>query len=58
MQIGISEHRTHDYVRHGTTTLFVAPGHRDPARSPGYASYVIVTTNSLPCSSGRDGSDR
>ena len=24
MQIGISEPQTHDYVRHGTTTLFVA----------------------------------
>lgn len=33
-------------------------GHRDPARSPGYASHVIVTANSLPCSSRRDGSDR
>jgi hypothetical protein len=32
-------------------------GQCDPARSPGYASYVIVTTNSLPCSSRRDGSD-
>jgi hypothetical protein len=24
MQIGIPERQTHDYVRHGTTTLFVA----------------------------------
>ena len=29
MQIGIPERQTHDYVRHGTTTLFAALARRD-----------------------------
>ena len=50
MQPGHAEQRTHDYVRHGTTTLFAALGdrHRDGHRALQAAG--IVTRSSWPSS--------
>ena len=42
MQPGLPERRTHDYVRHGTTTLFaalnIATGKSPPAANRGIAT--------------------
>ena len=58
MQIGIPEPQTHDYVRHGTTTFFVARDIVTGKVTGRRASHIIVTRNSWRCSSRCDGSDR
>jgi hypothetical protein len=45
MQPGHTEQRTHDYVRHGTTTLFAAL-EIATGRSLEYASHGIATRSS------------
>ena len=54
MQPGLVERRTHDYVRHGTTTLFAAL-ESPPARSPGTACPVTATRSSCGSSSRSPG---
>ncbi len=50
MQPGHAEQRTHDYVRHGTTTLFAAL-EIATGRSPGCARTGTDTRSSSPSSS-------
>jgi hypothetical protein len=50
MQPGLPERRTHDYRRHGTTTLFAALG-SPPARSPPPANPGIGIKSSCASSS-------
>jgi hypothetical protein len=46
MQIGIPEKRTHDYVRHGTTTFGSPPWTLPRANSPASTSWLTPTRNS------------
>lgn len=47
LQPGLPEARSHDYVRHGTSTLFAALEVR-PASSPRHSSQGTATKSSSP----------